>query len=798
MRFSYNWLRELSETKKTPEEIKEDLTLHSFEVEKIEKLGKGLEMVVIGEVLSVTKHPDADKLNVAEVNVEPSPQPSPKGRGGILQIVCGAPNLKEGQKVPVALVGAVLPGDFKIKEAEIRGIKSSGMICAQDELEIGEDHAGIIVLPEDAPVGEKFAQYMDLNDSILEIDVLPNRAHDALSYEGVAREIALLEERTILNENKKLTEEFKIDNQLKIFIETEKCSRYIGAKISGIEISDSPQWLKNRLIASEIKPINNIVDITNYIMLQTGQPLHAFDASGIDEIKIRMAEGGEKLVILNGEEVSLRDSDIVITDGKNPIALAGVMGGLESGVNEKTREIILESANFDAVTIRKTKSSHNIQSDAAYRYERDIDVNFTERAMIEALTLILEITGGKIESISDNYPQEVMPWEIKLELEKIGKLLGVEIEKNKVINILNNLGIIAAEIDGFLSCQIPTRRIDLKNQEDLIEEIGRVFGYTNISTKPLKEKVQVPQKNEERELEKKLKIIMTHSGFNEIKGYSFYSKKDAKALGLNDENHATLLNPMNPDQELIRRTLISGLLRAGKKNLSYYDSINIFDMGKTYIPTDSSLPKEDLLLSALVIEKGEQGEQFFMLKGVLENLFSKIKIFDVEFSAEFDENKEVVVSLHPSRKAIIRNGKGEKLGIIGEITKGVHKYFGIKKMRACVFELSVKSLLAEISRERIYTPLAKFPSVHRDISMVVDKKTLTSQIERAIKNYGGELLKEVSLFDTFLNPETQERSMAFHLTFANSERTLTAQEVDEKITEIMANLEKERGVVMKK
>lgn len=788
MKFSYNWLKELSETKKTPDEIKEDLTLHSFEVEKVEKLGTGLDMVIIGEVIKSEKHPDADKLSVAQVNVGSEE----------LQIVCGAPNLKEGQKVSVALVGAKLPGDFEIKKAKIRGVESCGMICAPDELGLGDDHEGIMVLPENAGVGEKFVDFMGLNDSVLEIDVLPNRSHDALSYEGVAREIALLEERNILNENKKLIEEFKVDNQLKISIETEKCSRYIGAKISGIKISDSPQWLKNRLTASEIKPINNIVDITNYIMLKTGQPLHAFDASGIDEVKIRMANDGEKLVILNGEEVNLRDSDIVITDGKNPIALAGVMGGLESGVTDKTEEIILESANFDAVTIRRTKSRHNIQSDAAYRYERDIDVNFTERAMIEALALIVEITGGKIESISDNYPQEVTPWEIKLELEKVGKLLGIEIEKTKVINILNNLGIIVTEMDGFLNCQIPTRRIDLKNQEDLIEEIGRVFGYINISTKPLKEKVQVPQKNEERELEKKLKIIMTHSGFDEIKGYSFYSRKDAKVLGLNDENHSALLNPMNPDQELIRRTLISGLLRSGKKSLSYYDSINIFDMGKAYTPASSSLPGEDLLLSALAIEKGERGEQFFVLKGVLENLFSKIKIFDVEFSAEFDENNEDVVSLHPSRKAIIRNSKGEKLGIIGEITKGAHKYFGIKKMRACVFELSVKSLLAEISREKIYTPLAKFPPVNRDISMVVDKKTLTSEIEKAIKNYGGELLKEVSLFDTFLNPETQERSMAFHLTFAHPERTLTAQEVDERIMEIMANLERERGVMVKK
>ncbi|MFA6184427.1 MAG: phenylalanine--tRNA ligase subunit beta [Parcubacteria group bacterium] len=793
MLFSYNWLKELSETKRTPEEIGKDLTLHSFEVEKIEKLGQGLEMVVIGKVLEVVKHPNANKLNVAKVNVAKENEPD-----NILQIVCGAPNLAEGQKVPVALVGAVLPSNFEIKEAEIRGIKSSGMICAEDELGIGEYHNGIMVLDENAPVGEKFVEFMNLNDNILEIDVLPNRAHDALSYEGVAREIALLEKRNILNENKKIADEFTVDNNLKISIETEKCSRYIGAKIVGIKIIDSPDWIKNRLRASGLVSINNVVDITNYVMLETGQPLHAFDAKGINEIKVKMAKNGEKLAILNGEEIALRENDIVITDGNNPIALAGVMGGLESGIANETTEIILEGANFDAVSIRKTKYSHNIQSDAAYRYERDIDVNLTERAMLKALKLIMEVTGGEIKAISDNYPNEIKSWEIKLELEKIAKLLGVEIPLEEIIDILEKLGIKVSREENILSCLIPTRRIDLKNQEDLIEEIGRVFGYTKILTKPLNEKIQAPHKNEERELERVLKDIMVHSGFDEIKGYSFYSRKDAKTLGLNDENHISLINPMNPDQELIRRTLVSGLLRSAKKSLSYYENIAIFDMGKVYVPSSNSLPEEKLILSALIVEKGNDGEQFFTLKGVVENLLTKIKIFDIKFSGEFDEDKEDVISFHPSRKAIIRNSQGVKLGVIGEITKSAHKYFGIKKMRACVFELDAVAMLKEITREKIYTPLAKFPAVNRDISMVVDKRMVTSKVAEVIVFFGGDLLQDVTLFDTFINPETKERSMAFHLIFAHPERTLTAQEVDDKIEEISAKLEEELKVVIKK
>lgn len=788
MLFSYNWLRELSETKKTPEELKEVLTLHSFEVEKIENLGANLDMVVIGEVLKVTKHPDADKLNVAHVNIGKEE----------LQIVCGAPNLKEGQKVPVALVGAVLPGDFEIKEAQIRGIKSSGMICAEDELGLGEDHAGIMVLPEDAPVGEKFVEYMGLNDSVLEIDVLPNRSHDALSYEGVAREIAMLEKRIILDKNEKLSDKFNVDNGLKIEIKTDKCPRYIGAKVSGIKIGQSPLWLKNRLKASDIKPINNIVDITNYVMLLTGQPLHAFDGKNISEVGVRMANNGEMITILNGEEINLRNTDIVITDGQNPIALAGVMGGLSSGIKDDTTEIILEGANFNASTIRRTKSAHAISSDAAYRYERDVDVNLAEGAILKALTFIIEIAGGKVETISDNYPQDVKNWEIELELERVDRLLGIKIEKREVVQILENLGIKVKEEKEFLNCEIPTRRIDLRNQEDLIEEVGRVFGYYKIPTEPLREKLQVPPRNEERELEWELREIMVSQGFDEVRCYSFYSREDARALGLDDENHTALLNPMSVDQELIRRTLASGLLSAGKKSLSYYDSIAIFDMGKVYNPKDKSLPEENLLLSALVIDKGSKGEQFFALKGALENLFAKIKIMDVVFSPDFDENSEDVLSFHPGRKAMIKNSKGDVLGVIGEITKGAHKYFGIKKMRASIFELNIGALLKEISREKIYTPLAKFPSVNRDISMVVDKKMLTSKVAEVIVYFGGSLLQDATLFDTFINPETGERSMAFHLIFADPERTLTAQEVDEKVAEISVRLEEELGVVVKK
>jgi len=788
MKFSYNWLKELSGTTKTPQEIKDLLTLHSFEVESLAYLGAGLEKVVIGEVLKVEKHPDADKLNVAEVSIGKEK----------LQIVCGAPNLKVGQKVPVALVGSILPGNFEIKEAEIRGVKSCGMICAEDELGLGSEHAGIMVLSEDGPVGGSFVDFFGLNDYILEIDVLPNRAHDALSYEGMAREIALLEGRHILDEKILLNQEFEIKDELSIKIETEKCPRYIGVKVDNIKIEESPKWIQDRLRASGLKSINNIVDITNYVMLETGQPLHAFDGQKVSAISVRMAQKGEKIKILNGEEINLRETDIVITDEKEPIALAGVMGGLQSGITDQTQTIILESAGFDAVSIRKTKSTHHLESDAAYRYERDIDVNFTERAACKALKMIMEIAGGKPVSARDVYPQERKFWEIVLLEEKAKDLLGIKVPAKEVEEILKNLGIEFLKNGNEYRCQIPTRRLDLRNQEDLIEEIGRIYGYNKIKTVPLKEEVQTPKLNSQRELERRVKNILAMSGLDEIRGYSFYSREDAQAVGLDDESHVVLMNPLSKEHELIRRNLLIQLLRAGKKSLSYFDSVGIFDLGKVYAPAEGVLPQEELLVSGALLEKGESGEQFFTLKGILENLFYKLNIGDIEFVDKFEEDQVDVVSLHQTRRALIKASDGEVLGVLGEITKSAHKYFGLKKVRACVFELKMEALEKKARVEKIFDQLSKFPEVNRDLSMAVDRKILAKEVKNRIQEIGGEMLKKVELFDNFVNPENKIRSMAFHLTFADRERTLTAPEVDERVSFVIEGLEKDSKIKIKK
>ncbi|MDD5652107.1 MAG: phenylalanine--tRNA ligase subunit beta, partial [Candidatus Moranbacteria bacterium] len=798
MKFSYNWLKELSGTNESVEKIARELTLHSFEVEKIEDLGKNLDKVVIGEVLEVKKHPDADKLKVAKVDISPTPSQSPLragGEAGALQIVCGAPNLKAGQKVPVALAGAVLQAtddkgqgtEIEIKKSDIRGVQSEGMICAEDELGLGKEHAGIMVLDKDAPVGEKFSKYLKLDDSVLEIDVLPNRAHDCLSHEGVALELEALASvgnvksvQNVKDEIKNKT--FSIDEMMRkskadgtslsVSIDTDKCARYIGIRIKNIKVGESPDRIRSRLIACGINPINNIVDITNYVMLETGQPLHAFDAKKVSKILVRQAEQGGKLKLLDDSEIELSEKDIVITDGEKPIALAGIMGGAQSAIDEKTSEIILESASFDYVSVRLSQKYHNLKTEAGHRFEKEIDPNISEHAAIKAAEMIARECGGKIDSFADAYPDPVSPWTINLNTESLNKLLGIIMDKKEVVKILERLGIGIEEKKDFLIANIPTRRIDLQTQEDLIEEVGRIYGYEKISPVPLMEKVQSPKWNEVRYFDRLLKDMAVFDGFDEVKVYSFYSKDDAKALGLNDENHVALLNPMSSDQTLVRRTLIGGLIRACKKSLSYFDSVHIFDLGRVYAPKNKSLPEEKLLFSLAVAEKGEKGEQFYLLKGVLEDIFYRIGIEDYYYDDSFEENNEDIIALHPSRKALIRSSSGEILGYIGEITKKANKYFGIKNARVAVSEIDVERLLEFVPEDRDFEPLARFPEVERDLSMIVDEFTRVADVERLLYGAGGELVKDIDLFDLYVDPETEERSMAFHIRFAHPERTL--------------------------
>lgn len=791
MKYSYNWLKELSETQKNVDELAELLLIHSFEVEGVEDLSRGLEDVVIGEVLTKEKHPDADRLNVATVDI---------GREQ-LQIVCGAPNLLVGQKVPVALVGAMLLGHgdepVEIKKSEIRGVISSGMICAEDELGIGTGHAGIIVLPHDAPVGEKYMTYAGMDDALIEIDILPNRGHDALSYIGMANEIRALEGRKIVY-NGAVLKDISSDTSPAITIDTNKCNRYIGIMITDVDIHESPEWIKSRLRASDIQPINSVVDITNYVMLETGQPLHAFDADRITCIGVRQAKDGENLVLLDNTELKLTSEDIVITDGDIPVALAGVMGGKNSGITDTTKNIVLESASFDATSVRFTQRRYNLHTDAAYRFERSIDPNLAQLAAERAQKMYEDLCGGTTIAVTDIYPKKFTPWTVMLPIDRVTKLLGVAITSEEITTILERLGTIVTAHDDVLNVIIPTIRLDLTTPEDLIEEIGRMYGYDKIPRTPRKEIVQTPVRNEERFFERLIKDVCMQSGFDEIRGYSFYSVADAQAIGLDDENHVTLLNPMNPDQAIMRRSLAPGLLHAAKKSLSYFNDIQVCEIGRIYDPTNTALPEEKLVLGAAVVNKATDGTQFYTLKGLIEILCDRIGLSGYSFNDTFDTNTQNIPDLHPSRRAVITMENGTIIGWIGEISKRSHKYFGFKRSRAAICEINIATLLKEVQKEQFFVPLAKYPFVTRDLSMIVDARVRVADVERLIYDAGDDLIKDVDLFDLYDNEETAERSMAFHITYASQERTLTAKEVDESIMRIIATLEEQIDVEVRR
>jgi phenylalanyl-tRNA synthetase beta chain len=446
-----------------------------------------------------------------------------------------------------------------------------------------------------------------------------------------------------------------------------------------------------------------------------------------------------------------------------------------------------------------TARKYNLHTDAAYRFERDIDPNIATRATLSAIELFEELADGKVEIVTDVYPNPVAPWTIKLSTKKVNKLLGTDIAQDEMKEILERLGM-SVEIDNkdIMIVTVPTVRLDIKTQEDLVEEVGRLYGYDKIQPKPLSGNVLAPVRNEERFFERELKDIFVHGGFDEVRSYSFASVEDVKAIGLDDENHISLLNPANPSQAVMRRTLMTSLLHHAKKNLSYFEQVQIFEIGRIYDPVDSALPDEKLVLGATVVSKAQDGSQFFVLKGMVEILLDRLNVGQYYFDSGFDENVEHLPNLYPSRRALIKIQDGTIIGWMGEIDKKAQKYFGFKKNRAVYCELDISKLMKVVQSENFFEALAKYPYVSRDISMIVKEQTRVGDVERIIYLTGGDLIKDVDLFDLYKNEKTGEKSMAFHIVFGDNDRTLEASEVDEKIAKIIEELEKELDIEVKK
>ncbi|MDD2766457.1 MAG: phenylalanine--tRNA ligase subunit beta [Candidatus Moranbacteria bacterium] len=791
MHYPYRFIKELSGTKKNADQLAKLLLKHSFEVEGIEKFNHGIEGVIIGHVLSVAQHPDADKLHVTQIQV---------GKKDIRTIVCGAPNITEGQKVAVALPGTDLPGGIHIAVAKLRGIESSGMVCSARELGLGDDHAGILVLPEDAPVGASFVNFVGLDDTIIEAKVLPDRGSDAIAFRGFAREISALDRHTPqVVEKKKTTLRIPSYNRSpKVIIDDKKaCVRYLGLAFTNIVIGESPLWLKVKLILSGLRPINNIVDMTNYIMLLTGQPIHAFDTDTLaPAITIRKAKKNEKLTLLTGEVKKLTVDDLVITDTKKVLALAGVMGGKYSGITTETKNIFVEIATFDASTIRRTKTRHNLSTDASYRYERGLDPNLPGEVAHEVVALVSTLAGGKLIGMRDVYPKIAKPWKILLPISTVTNILGTSVPLFEIVQYLALLGLTVKKIQhqDTLDVTVPTRRPDLRDEWDLVEEIARMRGYDKVpAVAPLLPLETIPN-NPLKTLEREMKQCLAHSSFDEIMTYSFYGEKEIVGASLPFEQHLELENPLSPDQKYLRMTLLPLLLRKTKENLRSFDTFDIFESGSIFIKdTKKKIPIETKsfgLVTVLSKKRYSETNAFSVMKGHVEQLCETLHIDNRAILWEVPEKYMSVLPtlamFHPTRSAVLV-AQGKVCGIVGELHPKTLKAYGLES-RLAVAEIDTVTLGQLQNQERIFTPLQKFPYAVRDISLtfpsVSGRKVTVAEVRQFLEEVGSPLLQKCELFDLY--EQDDEKRLAFHLSFGASDRTLSSQEMDDAFDRIVA------------
>ncbi len=772
MKYSINWLKELSQTKLSTDDLVEKLTMQAFEVEREEF--DIPETVVVGEILEIKKHPNADKLQIVKVNLGEKTQ----------EIVCGASNIQVGQLVPVALLGTIMPNGMEIKKVEIRGIESAGMLCALDELGLGKDHSGIFILGKEAKAGEKLESYLEKNERSLEIKVLPDRAHDAFSHWGMAREIALLSKEKIDYDFDGLELPQKKSEELKIEIEDQKlCPRYIGIVWKGVKVKDSPEWIKEKLRDSGMRPINNIVDATNLVMLELGNPIHAFDrekiaTAGELKIIIRKAKKNEELVLLDGEKKILGEDNLVIANQKEILALAGIKGGLNSGITENTNDLVIEIANFNAVSIRKTRTSLGLATDASLRYEKDIDPNLSEKSAVRIMEIISHIAGGELEGIVDKYSEKLESWEVDLEKKYVEALLGEKIDEVKIEKILDLLCIVFEKSDdGFWKCQIPTYRLDLKTQEDLIEDIGRIWGYEKIKSQNVRSDLRPVRLDPIQKLSRDLRRGMISLGFSEVYNHSFYGEKEIKALGIK-ESHFEIENPVSPEEKYFRASLIPNLLKNTVLNLNNFSDFSLFEIGKAYVEKDQKT-QEKYLLSGILVREGKenQEEAFLELKGKIIVLAKKL-LFSVDFK-EIENN-------------IIITNYNQELGKISILEKETQTNFGIKRFSGTIltFELDIQKILNVKKGNKFFKELPKFPKSPRDISFLAseNKNVSFQEITEIIKKAGGNNLVEMELFDIFLREG--RLSYSIHLEFMSEERTLEHKEVEEEMKKIENALEK--------
>lgn len=811
MKISYNWLKTYIDVNESPEKVGEWLTDCGLEIEGIEKfetIKGGLEGIFVGEVLSCEKHPDADRLSLTSVSIGQQ----------VLPIVCGAPNVAQGQKVLVATVGATLypiSGDsFQIKKAKIRGHASEGMICAEDELGIGHAHDGIMILPDSAIPGTPASSYFNIeNDWIFEIGLTPNRI-DAASHVGVARDIAaILNHMNHKQVHKVLQPDvsaFKADNNermITIEIEDEQaCPRYTGLTISGVTVTESPKWLKDRLMSIGLKPINNIVDITNFVLHETGQPLHAFDADQVkgNKIVVRKPAAGTKFITLDEAEKELNGEDLMICDEKDPMCMAGILGGIKSGVTNQTRNIFLESAYFDAATIRKSSRRHDIKTDASFRFERGADPVITGFALKRAALLIKEIAGGSISSeVVDVYPNPIHPQRIPFNFDTAFRLIGQEIETEVLRNILLSLDFtILEEKPQTWQLEIPLYRVDVTREADVVEEILRIYGYNNIAQpEKLHASIVLKPSPDKEKLQNLISDMLSAQGFAEIMNNSLTRAAYFENEWFQPERLVRILNPLSQDLNAMRQSLLFGALETIAYNLNRKTAdMKLYEFGNVYLLDDKNNKANKLegyaerMMLALMMTGNRQPESWFAKDQTISFFDLKATVFQVLKRLGINLAELSLEELH--QEGIFEVGIKLTLGKhvlaeLGALKASVAKACDIKQ-EVLFAALEWEKIIALASPKNIiFKGVSKFPEVRRDLALLIDKNIRFSQIEEVALKSERKLLKAVRLFDVYQDAKIgqDKKSYALSFTLQDDQKTLTDKEIEKAMERIQKAIE---------
>lgn len=821
MNISYNWLKEYINTSLTPDELAAALTsigLETGSVEEVESIRGGLRGIVIGKVLTCVEHPDSDHLHVTTVDL---------GDGQATQIVCGAPNVAAGQTVVVATVGTVLydgDNEFKIKKSKIRGVESFGMICAEDEIGVGQSHDGIIVITEDVKPGTPAAEYFGLtSDYVLEVDLTPNRI-DAASHYGVARDLAAwaTQHSEALTLTRPSVEAFKTDrNDGAVSIEvvnTDACPRYSGVTIRGIKVSESPKWLQDRLNTIGVRPINSVVDVTNYILHAIGQPLHCFDLAKIDgeKVVVRNCEEGTPFITLDGVEHKLSAADLMICSAEKPMCIAGVFGGLDSGVTEATTDVFIESAYFNPTSVRKTARRQGLQTDASFRYERGTDPNITMYALKLAALMIKELAGGEIcgEPI-DIYPNPVAPFDVTLSYDYARGLIGKNIPNETIDAILKALEIEIASTDGNeAQLKVPTYRVDVQRPCDVVEDVLRIYGYNNVEMgttvhSSLSFKSEADVDNNLRNL---ISEQLTACGFNEILNNSlsaerYYAENQAYPV----ENCVRLLNPLSNDLSVMRQTLLFGGLESVAYNvnrrsadLMMYEFGNVYSFNPQAESTEekplapySEASKLGIWMTGCVRTAGWLRQActatVYDLRAVVENIFARLGINAKEIKLTQGDCSIFSASLQ------IATRSGKTLGHLGILSKAILKSFDLKQ-DVFFAELNWAELVKMSTRNKVtYTPLPKTMAVKRDLALLVDNAVPLQQIDATVRESERKLLRDVTLFDVYEGDKLPagKKSYAINITLQDDERTLNDKQIDAVMNKIITNLRQKVGAELR-